>query len=1029
MNGVSVPEGGRSMSSVSRRCPARFRALVCLLACLGLGTARSAAQVGMVADYLSNRVIVFDSATNTVLGSVAIPPGGTIGDCSINHDETRGFVTDFRGKIWVIDLTTSPPRLASGINPILISNPGEDTEISPDGRYLVVTDGPTTTPISVVNLATRTQVATLATGLDSTSVDVCEDGSVLVTSYLFDSVRRLHLDASGYLTDTGESFPLLNASNVYCAPGGTTGIAVGGIDLLQSFSIQGMRPLDSQALDGFAVCGAFNDAGDVVVGRSTDTPSAIKAFAYDPTSGQFGPPRFDVPTTYTPAFFGMDQMAIDPMHERLYVAIGSGVAVHDLATGSLLTTITHPSIASPTGVCFSENPDFDYDGVPIGDDNCRRIANPDQLDGDGDGVGDACDSCPVTPNTDQVDFDGDAQGDACDPCPLDAANDADADGSCAEADNCPLAANAAQTDADGDGAGDACDLCPSLANPLQEEALACLDAGGGGECLEVGIETIDPLLTGEIGLFALTDGTPTSIRFDILASSCLDAEALELSLNGVVLGSPLLDPALRCTCGPGVQVFTVVDAALIASVWNPGGTNTIGLRKPGGGNASSLAWVQARFDAPGASETACVFDFGGTACTEMNLCSAGSTSSPVDTEYAANVLATSGEEMVSVTPFVGGNLPGALDLAGVPDGPARVCVTAPGTTARDCVSFTKAGELYLRINAASCRAPIAVAEAEALVECTSPAGATVVLDGSGSSDLSSTPGTNDGIIAFEWFEDFGLPGETMLAAGEIVSVVLPLGEHAITLRVTNAAGQTASDALHVTVQDTVAPELLVGLSPEQLWPPNHRMIDITASLAAADLCSTPAVALVSVASTEPDDGNGDGNTANDIQGADVGEADLNFELRAERRTDGDGRLYAVTYAATDASGNTTTATRYVLVPLNKGGVVDPIAIAVADSPAGTVVSWGAVPDALFYNVIRGRVAGIVHAGSFINLGPVVCIEAASLDTDTAGTADLANPGSGEVFFYLVEYDDGLASSYGSESAGVPAVPGSGGCAP
>jgi hypothetical protein len=322
-----------------------------------------------------------------------------------------------------------------------------------------------------------------------------------------------------------------------------------------------------------------------------------------------------------------------------------------------------------------------------------------------------------------------------------------------------------------------------------------------------------------------------------------------------------------------------------------------------------------------------------------------------------------------------------------------------------------------------------VAEAEALVECTSPAGATVVLDGSGSSDLSSTPGTNDGIIAFEWFEDFGLPGETMLAAGEIVSVVLPLGEHAITLRVTNAAGQTASDALHVTVQDTVAPELLVGLSPEQLWPPNHRMIDITASLAAADLCSTPAVALVSVASTEPDDGNGDGNTANDIQGADVGEADLNFELRAERRTDGDGRLYAVTYAATDASGNTTTATRYVLVPLNKGGVVDPIAIAVADSPAGTVVSWGAVPDALFYNVIRGRVAGIVHAGSFINLGPVVCIEAASLDTDTAGTADLANPGSGEVFFYLVEYDDGLASSYGSESAGVPAVPGSGGCAP
>jgi len=75
------------------------------------------------------------------------------------------------------------------------------------------------------------------------------------------------------------------------------------------------------------------------------------------------------------------------------------------------------------------------------------------------------------------------------------------------------------------------------------------------------------------------------------------------------------------------------------------------------------------------------------------------------------------------------------------------------------------------------------------------------------------------------------------------------------------------------------------------------------------------------------------------------------------------------------------------------------------------------------------VADIARGGSFISLGPVLCIEAASLDTTTAGMPDPVDPGSGEVFLYLVEYDDGLASGYGTESAGAPEVPGSGACGP
>jgi hypothetical protein len=207
------------------------------------------------------------------------------------------------------------------------------------------------------------------------------------------------------------------------------------------------------------------------------------------------------------------------------------------------------------------------------------------------------------------------------------------------------------------------------------------------------------------------------------------------------------------------------------------------------------------------------------------------------------------------------------------------------------------------------------------------------------------------------------------------------------------------------------------------------MIEITASLGATDLCGTPAVALASVTSNEPDDaaGDGDGDTTDDIQGAQLGTPDDRFQLRAERRDDGTGRFYAARYVATDSAGNARTITRYALVPHDRGGKVDPIELSVADSPAGTIVSWDPVPNARFYNVIRGRVGDIVHAGSFINLGPVDCIEPASLDTTTAGSADPVQPDSGQVFFYLVEYDDGRASSYGSESSGVPAVPASGAC--
>ena len=307
----------------------------------------------------------------------------------------------------------------------------------------------------------------------------------------------------------------------------------------------------------------------------------------------------------------------------------------------------------------------------------------------------------------------------------------------------------------------------------------------------------------------------------------------------------------------------------------------------------------------------------------------------------------------------------------------------------------------------------------------------MTLDGSGSSDPNSTPGTNDDIVLFEWFEDFGLGSQTFLGTGETLQVVLPLGDHTITLRVTDSFGETDTDGVVHTVADTTPPVITVAPSPSSLWPPNHKMVDVSVTVVATEVCGTPSVVLTSATSNEPDNatGNGDGDTVNDIQDADLGTADFDSRLRAERAGSGDGRTYTVVYTATDGSGNQTTASSTVTVDHSQGGVTEPLELSLEKSAGGTLVTWTSeiVAEQLSYNVIRGTLDGLDDGGSAYDLGAVTCIESASANNNTEGYEDAAVPASGEVFIYLVEYNDGLRSSYGTVSAGKPRVPAVGDC--
>lgn len=148
----------------------------------------------------------------------------------------------------------------------------------------------------------------------------------------------------------------------------------------------------------------------------------------------------------------------------------------------------------------------------------------------------------------------------------------------------------------------------------------------------------------------------------------------------------------------------------------------------------------------------------------------------------------------------------------------------------------------------------------------------------------------------------------------------PVGTTTVTYTATDWAGNTSTCSFNVTVKDNTSPGITVSVSPAILWPPNHKLTTITATIRTKDNCSSGSsinYVLESITSNEPDNGLGDGDTENDIQEANYNTADKTFKLRAERSGKGNGRIYTITYKATDSDGNTNTTTATVEVPHNR----------------------------------------------------------------------------------------------------------------
>lgn len=206
-------------------------------------------------------------------------------------------------------------------------------------------------------------------------------------------------------------------------------------------------------------------------------------------------------------------------------------------------------------------------------------------------------------------------------------------------------------------------------------------------------------------------------------------------------------------------------------------------------------------------------------------------------------------------------------------------------------------------------------------------------------DASPRSGDVDAIIAQA--QDLGVKVNVMLSGDCVASSTASLSTMAVSAatlsardvfqRIANETGGlyfykpngTVNDYKEILAEifqsaaagnDTTPPVVTVSVSPATLWSPNHEMVRIDTNVSATDdQDPNPIIKFVGVTVNEPDDGQGDGNTANDVKITQDGQ----IYLRAERSGSGSGRFYTITYQATDNSGNVGFGTADVVVPHNQ----------------------------------------------------------------------------------------------------------------
>lgn len=133
------------------------------------------------------------------------------------------------------------------------------------------------------------------------------------------------------------------------------------------------------------------------------------------------------------------------------------------------------------------------------------------------------------------------------------------------------------------------------------------------------------------------------------------------------------------------------------------------------------------------------------------------------------------------------------------------------------------------------------------------------------------------------------------------------------LTVADGYGEISSDTAIVTVANLNDPPTVNAAAPSiaSLWPPDHRMVQVSIE-GIFDPNNNATITITGVTQDEPTNGQGDGDTAIDS----IIQSDGTVLVRSERSGKGNGRVYRISFTASDIEGSASGVVK-VSVPKSK----------------------------------------------------------------------------------------------------------------